>query len=163
MQRPQRIEQRLVQLMENDLDPVNAPQLQRRHVVLIVITLLVIAVAIIVGLRIHDEEPNYYAPGRAPLVNAKRTLAESIHHENVLIKERRVAHDEISSAINYLAAAENLDRADRNAIEVLRSRLAEIELADRQGDVTQNELHEMYNELFEQMDVLIKRLEKYPQ
>jgi hypothetical protein len=149
--------------MENELNPMKDPEpLQKRHLVFIVVAVILLAVAIFFGLKIRDQEPNFYTPGRASLVNAKRKLAESLYHENAIIKERRLAHEEIDAAITLLTSAENLDPTDRSSINDLRARLEGIEQADREGEISQNKLQGMYKELLEQINSLIKRLEEYP-
>ena len=72
-----------------------------------------------------------------------------------------MVHEELESAITQLGKAADLDPADRNRIEELRSSLKLIERPDGLGGSSAKEIHQSYRELLAQMDALISDLENH--
>jgi hypothetical protein len=132
----------------------------------IVLGLAVLILAVLVfyfGPEVRKQEPDYYAPGRTALVNARMRFSESLAHENELIRQEDLANKELNLAISQLAAAENIDPSDRVLIEEMRQSLVEIEKADHLGENSPRQLQKKYQSLLEQMDALITRLENRSQ
>jgi len=111
------------------------------------------------GSSLRDQEPNYYSPARTELVNARMRFEESLAHEQALIEQLRLAHQELDAALAQLSKAVELDPAHRVRIEGLRSRLLEMEAADRRGEMSPEDLQASYRQLLAQMDALINELQ----
>lgn len=146
--------------MSNELNSsisLNSPR-YRRYVVagLLIATL---AIVISIGSVIRKQEPDFYAPGRAALVNARLRFEESLAHEQALIKQQRIAHEEMNLAISQLADAENLDPASRSQIEDIRTSFLAIEKATSMNETSPKNLQQQYRNLLDQIDALISRLE----
>jgi hypothetical protein len=118
--------------------------------------------AIYIGLGIRGKGPNYYAPGRTALINAKQKFEESLVYEQALIEKKRMAHEEIILAIDQLAKAEDLDSADRARIEDMRMSLMAIDKADP-GITSPGQLQKQFREILNEMDMLISKTEDHPQ
>lgn len=123
--------------------------------------LLALVVVVYIGSVMRDQKPDFYAPGRSAIVNARMHFEESLGFEQALIEQQRMAHNEINMAISQLVKAESLDPADRSRIEQMRVQLLALEKTDRERENTPNELHEQYKTLLNQMDALIKKLENH--
>lgn len=123
------------------------------------LALAVVAAATYFGPQLREQEPDYYNPARTALVNARLRFESSLGHEQALINQLRLAHEELDSAITQLSRAADLDPADRARIEGLRTGLQAIERADRLGETTAAGLQQSYRDLLAQMDVLIRDLE----
>jgi hypothetical protein len=125
-----------------------------------VLTVLFLIVVIVIGNVMREHEPNFYAPGRTHLVNAKIKLEKTLALEETYIKERRQAHREIETAITNLASVAEVDTQDRKLISALLQQLKEIERLDMgtlpDGDMLQNK----YKSVMQQIDELIEKLEK---
>ena len=134
----------------------------RRHLVLGFL-ILSVGLAIYIGLVFRETGPNYYAPGRAALINAKKKFEESLVYEQALIEKKRMAHEEIILAIDQLAKAEDLDSEDRARIEDMRASLIAIDKADYTGGTSPGQLQEQFREILNEMDTLISKTESYPQ
>jgi hypothetical protein len=124
---------------------------------------LSVGLAIYIGLVIREEGPNYYAPGRAALINAKQKFEESLVYEQALIEKKRMVHQEIILAIDQLAKAEDLDSADRARIEDMRASLLAIDKSEYPGETSSIELQKQFRDVLNEMDILISKTENYPQ
>ena len=132
---------------------------QGRRYLLLTFGLIVLAVAIYFGPQLREQEPDYYNPARTALVNARLRFEASLGHEEALITQLRMAHEELDAAITQLSRAADLDPADRARIEGLRADLQAIERTDRQGETSAARLQESYRDLLTQMDALITDME----
>ena len=106
--------------------------------------------------------PDLYDPTRIALVEAQRNLSQAYGHttrEKALFEQIRAAHRALDEALTLLEKAERLDPTDKATIENLRIRLTPLEDDQKILHMTDAELHQTYQELFEQMQVLIKRRE----
>ena len=128
---------------------------RRRRYVVLGLVVIALAAAIYFGPALREQEPNYYDPARTALVNARLRLEESIGHEQALIAQLQMAHEELDAAIAQLAKAANLDPADRTRIESLRSILLSIESNDRLGAISSKKLQQSYQDLLAQIEALI--------
>ena len=133
----------------------------RRYLVLGIV-ILSLGLAIYIGVVNRDQGPNFYAPGRAALMNAKQKFEESLVYEKALIEKKRMAHKEIILAIDQLARAEELDSEDRARIEGMRASLLAIDNADCLGGSSAIQLQEQFREVLNEMDALISKTESYP-
>ena len=122
--------------------------------------IIALAAAIFFGPALREHEPDYYNPARTALVNARMRVEESLAHEQALIAQLQMAHEELDSAITQLARAANLDPADRARIEALRSSLLSTERPDRLGEISSDKLYQSYRDLLAQMEALIADLDK---
>jgi hypothetical protein len=150
--------------MFNKLNSSSPPDRKRfvRYLVL-AFAILSVGLAIYIGLAIREEGPDYYAPGRAALINAKYKFEESLVYEQALIEKKRMAHEEIILAIDQLAKAEDLDSADRARIEGIRASLIAIDRADYSDGTSPGQLQKQYREVLNQMDILISKTENHTQ
>ncbi|MCG6870363.1 MAG: hypothetical protein LJE91_17020 [Gammaproteobacteria bacterium] len=137
-------------------------QQRRRRSLVLGLGIIALISLLGIGFEFRDREPNYYAPARTALVNARLRFEESLGHERALIAQLDKAHQELDSAINKLALAANLDPADQARIEDLRSSLLSIESGDRLGETNSTKLHRLYGDLLAKMDTLITDLENRP-
>lgn len=144
----------------NSSSPPDRQRLRRYLVLGFVV--LSLCMAIYIGLGIREKGPNYYAPGRTALINAKQKFEESLVYEQALIEKKRMAHEEIILAIDQLAKAEDLDSADRARIEDMRMSLMAIDNADP-GGTTPGQLQKEFREILNEMDILISKTENHPQ
>lgn len=106
--------------------------------------------------------PNFYDPTRIALVEAQRNLSQAYGHttqEKALFDQIRAAHRALDDALTLLEKAERLDPADKATIENLHTRLTPLEDDQKILHMTNAELRRTYQELFEQMQALIKRRE----
>jgi hypothetical protein len=109
-----------------------------------------------------EDRPNLYDPTRIALVEAQRDLSEAYGHatqEKALFKQVRAAHHALDKALTFLEKAERLDPIDKSTIENLRTHLNLLEDDQKILHMTNAELRRTYQELFEQMQALIKRRE----
>jgi hypothetical protein len=141
-----------------NLPPQTAEHRRRRYVVL-GLGIIALAAAIYFGPVLREQEPNYYDPARTALVNARLQFEESLGHEQVLIDQIQMAHEELDSAITQLAKVAELDPAYRTRIEALRSSLLSIENTDHPGETSPEKLQQSYRDLLAQMDALITDLD----
>ena len=132
----------------------------RRYFVLGLV-ILSVSVAIYTGVLIREQEPDYYAPGRAALINAKRKFEESLVYEQAFIEKKQMAHEEIILAIDQLAKAEDLDSADRARIEEIRASLLAIDETDYPGETSPGQRQKKYREVLNEMDSLITNTENH--
>ena len=142
-----------------DLPPQPENHRRRRYVVLGLGFVILVAV-IIFGPMLRKQEPNYYDPARAALINARQQFEESLAHEEVLLEQIRMAHEELDSAITQLARVADLDPSHRSAIESLRASLLSIENPDHPEETSPEQLRQSYRDLLVRMDALIKDVEK---
>jgi len=152
---------------ENTLNEPNTPapdkqQHSGRYLMLGVLIITLVA-AIYFGSFIRETEPDFYAPGRTAIVNARMHFEESLGYEQALIEQQRMAHDEINQAISHLDKAETLDPADRDKIQQIRAQLTVLESLDRQRENSPQQLQKQYYDLLDQMDALINKLENHAQ
>jgi hypothetical protein len=127
---------------------------------LIVVLVLLLIGIIVAGQWLRRHEPNYYAPGRTPLVNAKLKLEQTLALEKTYVQERRQAHREIETAITAMKSVAEIDPQDRAlAFELLRQ-LKEIENADLGTLPDSDALHMHYQSVIGKIDKLIEKLEK---
>jgi hypothetical protein len=136
----------------------NSPQKKRRLIAILVGLFLIATIAL--GVLMRKNEPNYYAPGRTHLVNAKIKLEQTLALEENYIQQRRQAHHEIETSIANLASVAEVDPQHRALIAKLLSQLKEIEKADLEGLPDAKKLHNQYQAVIQQMDELIQKLEK---
>ncbi len=130
---------------------------------LILALVLVLAGIIGAGLWMRKHEPNYYAPGRTPLVNAKVKLEQTLALEKAYVQERRRAHREIETAIEAMKSVAEVDPQDRAMISELLQQLKEIESVDLGSLPDGDALQTHYQSVLEKMDKLIEKLgEKQP-
>jgi len=132
---------------------------RRRRNIALGLGILVLAAVIFYGPALREQEPNFYNPARTALVNARLRFEESLGHEQALIAQLQLVHEELDSAITHLGKAADLDPADRARIEALRSSIQSIERPDALVESSANELHQSYRDLLAQMDALITDLD----
>ncbi|MEJ2094573.1 MAG: hypothetical protein P8X93_05255 [Gammaproteobacteria bacterium] len=143
---------------KQNLPPQTEEHRRRRYVVL-GLGIIALAAAIYFGPLLREQEPNYYDPARTALVNARLQFEESFGHEQVLIDQIQLAHEELDSAITQLARVAELDPAYRTRIEALRASLLSIENTDHPGETNPEKLQQSYRDLLVQMDALITDLD----
>jgi len=143
---------------ERNLTRQTVKQRRRRYLVL-GMGIIVLAAVIFFGPALREREPNFYNPARTALVNARLRFEESLGHEQALISQLQMVHEELDSAITHLGKAADLDPADRARIEALRSSIQSIERPDALVESSANELHQSYRDLLAQMDALITDLD----
>ena len=139
--------------------PPQTTEHRRRRYVVLGLGIIALVAVIYFGPVLREQEPNYYDPARTALVNARLQLEESLGHEQVLIDQLKMAHEELDSAITQLATVADLDPAYRARIEALRASLLSIENPDRPGEKSPEKLQQSYRDLLAQMDALITDLE----
>lgn len=132
---------------------------RRRRYLVLGFGIFALTAVIVFGPGFREQEPNYYNPARAALVNARLLFLESLEHEEELITQLQEVRKELDSAINQLGRAADLDRGDRAKIEELRSGLQSIERSGGSGELSSQELDQSYRDLLAQMDVLIAELD----
>lgn len=132
---------------------------RRRRYLVLGLGVIVLAAVGYFGPALREQEPDYYDPARAALVNARLRLEESIGHEKALLVQLQRTREELDAAIAQLEKAADLDPADRARIERLRSRLLSIESPDSTGAMNSKNLHASYQELLGQMESLIKEMD----
>jgi len=132
-------------------------QRPRWHIVL-VIAILLGGLVIYAGTIVRKKEPDFYAPGRAALVNARRSFEESLVYEKALFEQKRMAHKEMALAIDQLAEAKDLDPADRDRIEDIRARLQAIDKADCPQAKSPEQLQQQFRDLLEEIDSIISKM-----
>lgn len=127
----------------------------------IVLGLFVFALAAVVyfGPMLRKQEPDYYDPARASLVNAKQLFEESLVHEQVLVEQLQMARKELDSAITQLAKVAALDPAHRASVESLRAGLLSLENPGHPGKTSPEQLKQSYRDLLAQMDELIRDMD----
>ncbi len=149
--------------MTNKLNSSSPPDRQRlRRYLVLGFAILSLGLAIYIGLGIREKGPNYYAPGRTALINAKQKFEESLVYEQALIEKKRMAHEEIILAIDQLAKAEDLDSADRARIEDMRASLLEIDNTDYPSETSPIQLQKQFREILNEMDIMISKTENNP-
>jgi chromosome segregation ATPase len=111
------------------------------------------------GSVLHDREPNYYQPARKALVTARQRLEQSYTHEATAIKELKVTHRELETAIAALNKA-RVDPAYQRNIETLRTRLQALEDIERLEQTSPEQLQQSYHEIADQLSALIEKLER---
>jgi exonuclease VII small subunit len=131
---------------------------RRRYVVLGLGGIALVA-AIYFGPALREHEPNYYNPARTALVNARMRFEESLGHEQALLTQLQMVHEDLDSAITQLGKAADLDSTDRARIEALRSSLVSTESPDRLGEVSSEKLYQSYRDLLAQLEALIEELD----
>jgi FtsZ-interacting cell division protein ZipA len=135
--------------------------LKRRSLILALV--IVLAGIIVGGLWMRKHEPNYYAPGRTPLVNAKVKLEQTLALEKAYVQERRQAHREIETAITAMESVAEVDPKDRAMVSDLLQQLKEIESVDLGSLPDDDALQAHYESVLEKIDKLIEKLgEKQP-
>ena len=134
-----------------------------RRFILFGLFVLILAVIAFVGSMYRDHKPDFYAPGRMAMVNARMHFEESLGIEQALIEQQRMSHEEIKQAISELVKAENLDPADRSTIEELKTQAQSLEVIINQRENTPNKLHSQYKAMLDKMEVLINKLENHHQ
>ena len=133
-----------------------------RRYIMLGFVILSVGLAIYIGLEFRENGPNYYAPGRTALINARLKFEESLAYEQAVLVEKQKAHKEIIQAIDQLAKAEDLDPADRSRIEDMRQTLMAIDKADCNGGASPEQLQQQYHDLLNEIDTLISNTENYP-
>lgn len=142
--------------MSDKTTPPDPSEQQRpRWPIVLIIVLLLGGLVIYTGTVIRRKEPDFYAPGRAALVNARRNFEESLVYEKALLEQKRMAHKEMTLAIDQLAEARNFDPADRDKIEDIRARLQALDTADCQQATSPKQLQQQFRELLNEIDSLI--------
>lgn len=132
---------------------------RRRRYIVLGVGIFALAVVIIFGPALREQEPDYYNPARTALVNARLRFEESLGHEQALIAQLHMVREELGSAIAELEKAADLDPADRARIEAMRSGLMSIEHSDEPGELNPNELQQLYRDLLAQMDAMITEID----
>jgi len=132
---------------------------RRRRYVALGLGIIALAAAIYFGPVLREQEPNYYDPARTALVDARLLFEESFGHEQVVIDQLQMAHEELDSAITQLAKVADLDPAYRTRIEALRASLLSIENPDHPEETSQEQLQQSYRDLLAQIDALITDLD----
>lgn len=135
----------------------NAPK--KRGQIIVVVGLLLAAV-IYFGISMRKTEQNFYAPGRAALVNAKIKLEQTLTLEQTYIKERRQAHRDIEIAIADLTSVAEVDPQDRAEIAELLRQLKEIEKVDIGNTPDADAISNRYRSVMQKMDELIQKQEQ---
>jgi hypothetical protein len=149
--------------MSDKMNSSSPPDRRRlRRYLVLALVILSVGLAIYTGLEIRETGPDYYAPGRAALINAKQKFEESLVYEQALIEKKRMVHEEIILAIDQLAKAEDLDSADRARIEDMRASLLEIDKADY-PETSPRQLQKQFREVLNEMDILISKMENHTQ
>ena len=90
---------------------------------------------------------------------ARLLFEESLGHEQVVIEQLQMAHEELDSAIAQLEKVADLDPAYRTRIESLRASLLSIENPDHPGEASPEKLQQSYRDLMAQMEALITNLD----
>jgi hypothetical protein len=139
--------------------PSRLPRYTRRILLATLITTL--TASIYFGSDLHQQNPGYYVPGRAAIVNARLWLEQSLAHERALIEQHRKAHEEISHVISQLAEAKSLDPSEQSRIENMQASLLQIERANSMGHTSLDELQQQYQRLLEQMNNVISQMETH--
>ena len=139
--------------------PRQTVKFRRRRYAVLGLGILALVAVIFFGPALREQEPNYYNPARTAIVNARLRFEESLGHEQALIAQLQMVHEELDSAITQLGKAADLDPADRARIEALRASLQSIEHPDSLVALNSNELHQSYRDLLAQMDALIADLD----
>jgi chromosome segregation ATPase len=111
------------------------------------------------GSVLHNREPNYYQPARKALVNARERLEQSYTHEETAIKELKITHRELETAIAALNKA-RVDPAYQKKIATLRTRLQALEDIERLEQTSPRQLQQSYHQIANQLSVLIEKLER---
>jgi chromosome segregation ATPase len=132
---------------------------RRRRYIVLGVGIFALAVVIIFGPALREQEPDYYNPARTALVNARLRFEESLGHEQALIAQLNMVREELGSAIAELEKAADLDPADRARIEAMRSALMSIEHSDEPGELNPNEQQQSYRDLLAQMDAMITEID----
>ena len=140
----------------NSPDP--SDQRRPRWPIVLVIAILLGGLAIYAGTIIRKKEPDFYAPGRAALVNARRNFEESLVYEKALLEQKRMAHKEMALAIDQLAEAKAFDPADRDKIEDIRARLQAMDKADCPQTASPEQLQQQFRDLLNEIDSLISEM-----
>jgi hypothetical protein len=128
------------------------------HTVAFVFLAIAIAGFMYLGSILHDREPNYYQPARKALVIARQQLEQSYTHEATAIKELKITHRELETAITALNKA-RVDPAYQRNIEMLRRRLQALEDIERLEQASPKQLQKSYHEIADQLSALIEKLE----
>jgi hypothetical protein len=129
------------------------------HTVAFVFLAIAIAGFMYLGSVLHDKEPNYYQPARKALVIARQQLEQSYTHEATAIKELKITHRELETAIAALNKA-RVDPAYQRNIETLRIRLQALEDIERLEQTSPKQLQKSYHEIADQLSALIEKLER---
>lgn len=146
--------------MTTKLDlPVKTEEHRRRRYVVLGLIIIVLTAAIYFGPVVRKQEPNYYDPARTALVNARHLFEESLVHEQVVIHQLQMAHEELDLAITRLAKVADLDPVYRTRVESLRASLLSIENPDRPGEASPEKLQQSYQDLLSQMEAMITDLD----
>lgn len=132
---------------------------RRRRYVILGLAIIALVAALYFGPAFREQEPNYYDPARTALVNARLLFEESLGHEQVLVDQLQMAHDELDSAINQLSKAADLEPAFRTRIASLRARLLALEDPDSPGETSPEKLRQSYRDLMAQIEALITELD----
>jgi septal ring factor EnvC (AmiA/AmiB activator) len=147
------------------LDKMDLPEQtedhRRRRYVVLGLCIIALAAAIYFGPALREHEPDYYDPARAALIKAERQFEESLVHEEVMIDQLKMAHEELDSAIAQLAKVADLDPVHRSRIESLRKSLQSIERKNSAdpGETNPEKLQQDYRDLLAQIGALIKDID----
>jgi chromosome segregation ATPase len=128
------------------------------HTIAFVFLAIGIAGFIYLGSVLHNREPNYYQPARKALVIARQQLEQSYTHEATAIKELKITHRELETAIAALNKA-RVDPAYQRNIETLRMQLQALEDVERLEQTSPKQLQQSYHEITDQLSTLIEKLE----
>jgi hypothetical protein len=139
--------------------PSKTEEHRRRRQVVLGLVIIALAAATYFGPMVRKQEPNYYDPARTALVNARHLFEESLAHEQVVINQLQMAHEELDSAITRLAKVADLDPIYRTRIESLRASLLSLENPDRPGEASPERLQQSYRDLLAQTEAMITELD----
>jgi len=146
-------------MSDKTIPPDPSDQQRPRWPIVLIIAILLGGLVIYTGTIIRKKEPDFYAPGRAALVNARRNFEESLVYEKALLEQKRMAHKEMALAIDQLAEAKDFDPADRDKIEDIRARLQAIDTADCPQTTSPKQLQQQFRDLLNEIDSLISEMQ----
>lgn len=123
---------------------------------LLLITLITVTAAIVFDLlHLGISRPDLYNPEREALIEADWQLSQSVPHGRAAGATNPPAHPHIDAVIDWLDKAEGVQSTHRDRIAELRSKVQQLDAAERavQADVSRRE--RIYNEINSELKFLI--------